>query len=50
MFKSGKTSFQVDFDAEASKDYILTLEAPVILHNLKAPMAVKLTAVWFIAF
>jgi len=28
----------------------LTLEAPVVLHYLKAPMAVKLTAVWFIAF
>ena len=28
----------------------LTLEAPVLLHHLKAPAAVKLTAVWFIAF
>jgi hypothetical protein len=28
----------------------LTLEAPVVLHYLKAPTAVKLTAVWFIAF
>jgi hypothetical protein len=30
--------------------YHLTLEAPVVLHYLKAPTAVKLTAVWFIAF
>jgi hypothetical protein len=29
---------------------ILTLEAPVVLHYLKAPTAVNLTAVWFIAF
>jgi hypothetical protein len=28
----------------------LTLEAPVVLHYLKAPAAVKLTAVCFIAF
>jgi hypothetical protein len=28
----------------------LTLEAPVVLHYLKGPTAVKLTAVWFIAF
>jgi hypothetical protein len=28
----------------------LTLEAPVVLHYLKAPMAVKLTSVCFIAF
>jgi len=28
----------------------LTLEAPVVLHYLKAPTAVKLTAVCFIAF
>jgi hypothetical protein len=28
----------------------LTLEAPVVLHYLKAPTAVKWTAVWFIAF
>jgi cytidylate kinase len=28
----------------------LTLEAPVVLHYLKAPMAVKLTGVCFIAF
>jgi hypothetical protein len=28
----------------------LTPEAPVVLHYLKAPTAVKLTAVWFIAF
>jgi len=29
---------------------ILTLEAPMVLHYLKAPTALKLTAVWFIAF
>jgi hypothetical protein len=28
----------------------LTLEAPVVLHYLKAPTAVKLNDVWFIAF
>jgi hypothetical protein len=28
----------------------LTLEAPVVHHNVKAPKAVKLTAVCFIAF
>jgi hypothetical protein len=28
----------------------LTLEAPVVLHYLKAPTAVKLTPVWLIAF
>jgi hypothetical protein len=26
----------------------LTLEAPVVLHYLKVPTAVRLTAVWFI--
>jgi hypothetical protein len=30
--------------------HVLTLEAPVVLHYLKAPMAVKLTGVCFIAF
>jgi hypothetical protein len=29
---------------------LLTLEAPVVLRYLKAPTAVKLTAVWLIAF
>ena len=29
---------------------VLTLEAPVVLHYLKAPVAVKLTGVCFIAF
>jgi hypothetical protein len=28
----------------------LTLEAPVVLHNVKAPKVVKLTAVCFINF
>ena len=32
------------------KQATLTLEAPMVLHYLKAPTAVKLTAVWFIAF
>jgi len=37
-------------EVSVSHHFFLTLEAPVVLHYLKAPTAVKLTAVGFIAF
>jgi hypothetical protein len=44
------TSTNAKSFTQSDKIKILTLEAPVVLHYLKAPTAVKLTAVWFIAF
>jgi hypothetical protein len=42
--------FKIESVSTFLKIALLTLEAPVVLHYLKAPTAVKLTAVWFIAF
>ena len=39
-----------DKAATGKKTKPLTLEAPVVLHYLEAPTAVKLTAMCFIAF
>ena len=48
--RNSKQSYNnLKLNQSQSTDYSLTLEAPVVLHYLKAPTAVKLTGVCFIA-